>query len=73
MAIITDTSGNRPINAPATDRPLASPNQISTGVPNGVVTPAYAGEIYLDTATGVKYRAAESGDANSWYMITDLT
>lgn len=72
MAIVADISGNKAASMAAlgraTDLPLCSPNQTGTSLPSSA---NFAGEIYLDTSTGIKYRAAQSGSTPNWYQIID--
>lgn len=60
MAIVA----NKAIVA-ALDVPYCTPNRSGGADPNGVVTPQYAGELYLDTA-GKKIWMANSLVNTSW-------
>jgi hypothetical protein len=44
-------------NLSAVDRNYANSNRTYAGTPNSVLTPAYSGEIMLDTVSGSYWRA----------------
>lgn len=60
MAIVV----NKAVVAPL-DNPYCSPNRVTAADPNGALTPAYAGEIVLDT-TNKKLWVANSLVNTSW-------
>lgn len=63
MAVVADKSGNNP-----TDRKYDTYSRVNAGSPNAALTPAFAGEIVLDTTTHVLWRA-EGTDNASWVQL----
>jgi hypothetical protein len=53
MAIVYDKGRD----ATPVDKPLTSPNRVNAGTPISVLTPLYAGEIILDSTSGILYYA----------------
>ena len=49
------------------DRNYSTPNRTGTGVPTGASL--YAGEIMMDTATGLAYRAMSGPGATTWASV----
>jgi len=52
MAIVANRAGHGVI-----DKPLTTHNRTVTAEPNGVTTPQFAGEIVLDTANNMYWKA----------------
>ena len=48
------------------DRKLATPNRNNAGTPVGALTPAYGGEVVLDTTNGITY--VSTGITNADWM-----
>lgn len=72
MAIVPNKDGQGIIAngfVGAVDRNYTTPNRTGTGVPTG--TSLYAGEIMLDTATGLTYMALSGPGATQW-VNTDV-
>ena len=65
MAIVQDKSGSNP-----KDVPYTTYNRIVAADPNGTTTPAYAGEIVLDTTTKKLWKAMNVVN-NSWVTFTN--
>lgn len=52
MAIVANKAGTTPI-----DPPLCTHNRSNAGEPNGALTPAFVGEIVLDTTNNRRWKA----------------
>lgn len=51
------------------DKSFCSPNRTNAGEPNGSLTPAFAGEIILDTTNNCLWKAITPAN-DSWVAIT---
>lgn len=70
MAIVADLSGNYPQSLPTgVDRNTAHKNRDYAGSPYNTLTPAYPGEIVLDTVSTQTWIAAGTS-TTSWTPIT---
>lgn len=64
MATVTDLSGTNP-----TYRSYVNYSRTNAGEPNGSVTPAFAGEIVLDTTNNCLWKAMGVA-SNTWVALT---
>ena len=70
MAIVSDLSGNFPASLPTgVDVRLSSVTRNNVGTPIGALTPAFPGEIVLDTLSVQLYRATGTSNT-SWTPVT---
>jgi hypothetical protein len=67
MAIVRDLSGN----VPQVDQAFKTYTRTSAGEPNSSLTPAFAGEIVLDTTGNALWYAAGISNT-SWVMLTPV-
>lgn len=65
MAIVVDKA--RP--GQPVDQPWNSPRRTNAGEPNGILTPAYAGEIVLDTTLNALWKSVGLAN-NTWVALT---
>lgn len=65
------TVANKAAVGGITDAPLRTHNRSNAGEPNGVVTPAFVGEIVLDTTNNRRWQAKTL--ANSGWVAIDPT
>lgn len=65
MAIVTNLA--RP--AEAVDRSYVHYSRTNAGEPNGSLTPAFAGEIVLDTTNNAVWKALGTGNT-TWVALT---
>lgn len=57
MATVVDVSGNNPIDTNHVDDKLEHPTRYNAGDPTGSLTPAFSGELVMDTTNEILYRA----------------
>ena len=67
MAEVVDLSGNWPAGVVGADRKLSKPTRSNAGTPVSSLTPAFPGEVVLDTTNRVLWRAI--GTANTDWMV----
>ena len=77
MAIVPDLAGSSPgaINnsiPTGVDRKLSTPNRTNAGTPYGVLTPAYAGEMVLDSTTAQLWTTSGGLTTTSWIPVTKV-
>lgn len=65
MAIVANKNGTEPL-----DKSFCFYNRTNAGEPNGVLTPAFAGEIVLDTNNNCLWRAVGVTN-NTWVASTE--
>lgn len=72
MATTIDLSGNFPADLPTgVDSKLAKPTRNNAGTPVASLTPAFPGEVVMDTTNFQLWRA--TGTANTdWMTITEV-
>ncbi len=69
MATTPDLSGNSPVGL-GTDPKLNKPTRSNAGTPVGSLTPAFSGEIVLDTTNRVLWRGTGTSANTEWMPIT---
>lgn len=69
MAIVADKAGAAALGVGGIDRPYSTYRRSNAGEPNGSVTPAYAGEIVLDTTNNVLWKALNVTNSG-WVLLT---
>lgn len=70
MATTPDLSGNSPIGS-ATDPKLTKPTRSNAGSPVSSLTPAFAGEIVLDTTNRILWRGTGTSANTEWMPVTE--
>ncbi len=66
MAEVADLSGNLPAGVFGADNKLSKPTRSNAGTPVGSLTPAFSGEVVLDTTNRLLWRGTGTSANTQW-------